>query len=345
MILPTLFYLIKSKKLAMTKCNCQFYMSLLYFSFSFLLMALMMNSNAFAETVEGANNDEKDSGALQIPPLDLSARIEGNATGVYYPMYSLEELPQVLVAKNEYLNVPFNVNINPANGPGTSPSLAWASAITQLKHAGVIITGYVPTRYGNDPVVDVESMISRYQQFYPHMIDGIMLDEVSSSNFTYYKEISDYARSIGFSYIRANPGGSIWQENVPLFNQIAIYEGASYPNQSILESRTFFPQYSKDVVGFGATVHSEPMYDPSWLFMATKYLKWVYITDQTEPNPYAVFPSYFDQYLVDLSASPTINQHAMPEFGTVSSQVFTISTIVIVFFSMRFYNLRQESKS
>ncbi|MDE2589042.1 MAG: fibronectin type III domain-containing protein, partial [Patescibacteria group bacterium] len=36
--------------------------------------------------------------------------------------------------------------------------------------------------------------------------------------------------------------------------------------------------------------------------MATKYLKWVYITDQTEPNPYAVFPSYFNQYLTDLSS-------------------------------------------
>src|SRR5438445_13689933 len=36
--------------------------------------------------------------------------------------------------------------------------------------------------------------------------------------------------------------------------------------------------------------------------MATKYLRCVYITDQTEPNPYAVFPSYFNQYLADLSS-------------------------------------------
>jgi len=35
--------------------------------------------------------------------------------------------------------------------------------------------------------------------------------------------------------------------------------------------------------------------------MATKYVKWVYIADQTEPNPYAVFPSYFNRYLSDLS--------------------------------------------
>ncbi|HEU5488837.1 MAG TPA: hypothetical protein VFV16_08445, partial [Candidatus Nitrosotalea sp.] len=27
---------------------------------------------------------------------DLSTRLEGNATGIYYPLYSLSELPQVL---------------------------------------------------------------------------------------------------------------------------------------------------------------------------------------------------------------------------------------------------------
>ncbi|MGI0088665.1 MAG: FIMAH domain-containing protein, partial [Nitrosotalea sp.] len=47
-------------------------------------------------------------------------------------------------------------------------------------------------------------------------------------------------------------------------------------------------------------------YNSTWLYMATKYLKWVYITDQTEPNPYAVFPSYFDQYLTDLTSSDMV---------------------------------------
>ncbi len=282
--------------------------------------------------------------AFGLPSLDLTTRLGGNTTGIYYPLYNLDELPQVLAAKEAFPNVPFNVNINPASGPGTVPSTDWANAIVQLRQAGVIVTGYVPTGYGEKNITDVENMISSYDRFYPKMLDGIMLDEVSNSNFTYYKEISDYARSLGFSYIRANPGGSIWQENVPLYNQIAIYEGASYPNQSILESRTFYPQYSKDTVGFGATIHSEPTYDPNWLQMATKYLKWIYITDQTEPNPYTVFPSYFDQYLADLSGSSAINQQTTPEFGSFASQVFAISIIGVIFASMQFgiFNIQRK---
>src|SRR3989475_7275568 len=236
---------------------------------------------------------------------DLTSRLGGTNTGIYYPLYSLSELPQVLAAKKAFPNVPFNVNINPASGPGSGPSTSWTNAITQLKNAGAVVTGYVPTAYGAGRTIsNVEGMISSYNQFYPGMLDGIMFDEVSGSctQTAFYTTISNYARSLGYNYIRANPGSSICQADVPLFNHIAIYESGGYPSESTLSSRTYYPQYSKDVVGFGTTIHTTSTYDPTWLHMAVKYLKWVYITDQTEPNPYAVFPSYFNQYLTDLSS-------------------------------------------
>ena len=234
---------------------------------------------------------------------DLTIRLGGNTTGVYYPMYNLHELPQVLAAKRAFPIVPFNVNINPASGPGTEPSAAWTNAITQLKDAGAVVIGYVPTGYGNRTVANVEDMILAYHQFYPEL-DGIMFDEVSSSSsqFTFYQTISNYTRSIGFSYIRANPGSSIYQGDIALFNHVTIYESSGYPDESTLLSRTFYPQYSKSAIGFGVTIHSQPTYNSTWLHMSTKYLKWIYITEQTEPNPYEVFPSYFNQYLNDISS-------------------------------------------
>jgi hypothetical protein len=263
---------------------------------------------------------------------DLATRLGGTATGIYYPLYSLSELPQVLAAKKAFPNVPFMVNINPASGPGTSPSIQWTNAITQLKNAGAVVTGYVPTAYGTGrSIANVEGMISSYQQFYPNLLDGIMFDEVSGScsEFTFYKTISDYAHSLGYSYLRANPGGSICQTDVPLFNHIAIFESSGYPSESKLASRTYYPQYSKDVVGFGTTIHTTSTYDPTWLHMATKYVKWVYITDQTEPNPYAVFPSYFNQYLTDLSSLAGTTQLGNPSTSggsiTVDKPVYTIS--------------------
>ncbi|WP_157927389.1 spherulation-specific family 4 protein [Candidatus Nitrosotalea okcheonensis] len=279
-----------------------------------LIFSLILISSSLVITLSSKTLTNTATGTLvptQIVSLhnttrstDLSARLGGNATGIYYPLYSLSELPQVLAAKQAFPNVPFMVNINPSSGPGSSASAAWATAITQLKSAGAVVTGYVPTGYGTGRTIsNVEGMISSYNQFYPNMLDGIMFDEVSGScsEFSFYQTVSNYARSLGYSYIRANPGSSICQTDVPLFNHIAIYESAGYPSESTLASNTYYPQYSKSVVGFGATVHTQPTYDPTWLHMATKYLKWVYITDQTEPNPYAVFPAYFNQYLTYLT--------------------------------------------
>jgi len=239
-----------------------------------------------------------------VENMDPTIKVGGNATGVHFPLYDIDELPEVLAAMKQYPVVPFDVSINPSSGPGTGPSAAWASAITQLKTGGAIVTGYVPTGYGNASIVDVENMVLSYNKFYPHMLDGIMFDEVSSSQsqFKFYQTISNYTRSLGYLYVVANPGSFIDQKYISLFDQTVIYESAGYPDESMLISRTFYPQYSKSATGFEAAVTTTPTYDSSWLHMATKYLKWIYITDQTDPNPYAVTPPYFDQYISDLSS-------------------------------------------
>jgi len=48
-------------------------------------------------------------------------------------------------------------------------------------------------------------------------------------------------------------------------------------------------------------------------------VKWVYITDQTEPNPYAVFPSYFNQYLSDLSTQSITATYSGDTTNTTST--------------------------
>ena len=270
------------------------------------------SDNFYNEILAGINpidakmsiQSTKSPSSAVLTGIGLSMELGGNATGIYYPMYDITELPQILEIRNAFPIVPFNVNINPESGPGTEPSADWTSAIAQLKDAGIVVTGYVPTGYGTTSVADVENMISKYRQFYPNMIDGIMLDEVSGvpSDFKFYQTISNYTRSLGYSYVGANAGGQIDQSYVSLFDQIAIYESPGYPDESTLASTTFYPQYSKSVIGFGATVHSQPTYNATWVKIATKYLKWVYITDQTEPNPYAVSPSFLKQYASDLSS-------------------------------------------
>ena len=62
--------------------------------------------------------------------------------------------------------------------------------------------------------------------------------------------------------------------------------------------------------------------------MATKYLKWVYITDQTEPDPYSVFPSYFNQYLTDLATTQfKVTSPSVPEFPSSFSLALVFASV------------------
>ncbi|MGI0088650.1 MAG: hypothetical protein ACREBI_11940, partial [Nitrosotalea sp.] len=63
-------------------------------------------------TALAQTTDPNNQSMPAITTEGLATRLGGNTTGIYYPMYDLNELPQVLAAKKAFPIVPFNVNIN-----------------------------------------------------------------------------------------------------------------------------------------------------------------------------------------------------------------------------------------
>src|SRR5579883_1192685 len=74
----------------------------------------------------------------------------GSPSGVMIALYTYpgQTWDTVIQAKNANPAVPVVAIINPSNGPGSyDPN--YASGITSLKQAGIIVLGYVFTGYGS----------------------------------------------------------------------------------------------------------------------------------------------------------------------------------------------------
>jgi hypothetical protein len=203
-------------------------------------------------------------------------------------------------------SIPYIISINPSSGPGSSVDSRFTNAISTLHSSGLNVTviGYVPTGYGSTRTIsNVEGMIDSWYSLYPN-IDGIMFDEVSSSSSTdsFYKTITDYARNVhGAHFLRGNPGAAIDVGKMGMFDTIDVGESSDYPPESLLQENTFNGTYGN--AKFSFIVHDQPSLDKAWLATAEKYLGYVYITNDVEPNPYDTVPSYFAQEVAALSNS------------------------------------------
>ena len=123
-------------------------------------------------------------------------------------------------------SVQWQIVINPSSGPGTTssnpyPSSDYISWISRFNsYDNVELLGYVDTAFGNRPANDVTTDIASYAKWsdYPDAsmnisMDGIFFDDVtvdtSDTNYTFYGDISAYARNYMPSNITPiifNPG-------------------------------------------------------------------------------------------------------------------------------------------
>lgn len=175
--------------------------------------------------------------------------------GIYIPLYTGPDIDEVrgewnrvIEAKKNHPSVPFIVTINPASGPGSQQNMAYVEAIHELKSVGIEnILGYIPTDYGvkrqngGRSIEDIKQMMDQYKSWYPE-VNGLMLDEVSSSEskLEFYSELEKYARSIGYTYIKGNPGTRPAEGYLQIFDNISIYEGRGAPSVSDLTINTYY---------------------------------------------------------------------------------------------------------
>jgi hypothetical protein len=223
-------------------------------------------------------------------------------TGAYVPLYMYPggtgwtHWQKVIDAKNAHPSVPVVTSINPSSGVGSSKNTAFVNGITKLKAADITVIGYVYTDYGSRDINAIKSEISKYKDWYN--VDGIMFDEMSNSagKIEYYRQLDDYAKSIGMTYTKGNPGADIAEGYIGTLDNFSIRETTSLGSLSSLAG--WHTEYDKS--NFSFCVYAQPSLNTTYVKDSAKYVSLMYITNDSGGNPYDTVPPYFEQMLATL---------------------------------------------
>jgi hypothetical protein len=222
------------------------------------------------------------------------------AAGTIVPLYTYptdSTWATIIAAAKLHPKVTVQAVINPNSGPGTAKDAAFASGIPTLAAAGIIVFGYVATTYGAKPTANAHAEIDSYKAWYTG-IQGIFFDEMSNSAGMegYYTELGQYAKSQGYALTIGNPGADTLPSYVGTVDTIIIYENGGLPTLGALAG--WHTQYDKHDFAFIA--YGVSSLDAAFVASARADTGFIYITNDTLPNPYDTLPPYFDALLASL---------------------------------------------
>jgi hypothetical protein len=217
---------------------------------------------------------------------------ETERTGIYVPLYSYptsSEWSEVVRIKELFPTVPFLTCVNPSNGPGSRFDATFATGIDSLHKAGILVGGYVATQYGDKPRSQIKEEISKYKMWYDNL-NGICFDEMQSKHGKekYYKSVTRLSKSMGFNFTVGNPGTDVSPTYIGKVDYMKIYEGPGTPALSSLKG--WHLKYDKK--NFMTIAYNVPYVNYTYLAEETKYVGFLYMTDDVLPNPYDTLPNY-----------------------------------------------------
>ncbi|HEV2192907.1 MAG TPA: spherulation-specific family 4 protein, partial [Nitrosopumilaceae archaeon] len=239
-----------------------------------------------------------------------------SSTGVMIALYTYpgSTWDAIAQAKSAHPSVPIVAIINCCNGPGTSQDSNYVTGIQKLHSAGVIVIGYVDTLYGARNTSIVKSEINAWKSFYN--IDGIFFDEMANTSGleTYYSNLSQYAKSLGYTMTVGNPGTDTLPSYIGTVDDMMIYESPGLPAWSTLQGwHTSYNKSNFSMIAFGISSLNQ-----SFITSASNYVGYIYITDNNLPNPYNTVPSYFGNEVAMLDISSPLPSPTTPSPTTPS---------------------------
>ena len=194
--------------------------------------------------------------------------------------------------------VPLVAIMNPDSGPGASQDSTYVQALAKLHQAGGKVIGYVYTTYGTRSLADVEADIDLYLSFYA--LDGFFIDEMTNDENTnhlnYYAAIYQYIKAQGTNYgVTGNPGSNTQEDYLtrPTDDSLMIFEdnGTNYGSFTPSSWVANYPAQQFVHLPYGvATATTMSNYVG---LAVSRNAGWIYITDDTLPNPYDTLPSYW----------------------------------------------------
>ncbi len=184
--------------------------------------------------------------------------------------------------------------MNPASGSGMIPISDYVTTIAAARQRGILIYGYISTRYGQRPQTEIQQEITNYRNWYN--VDGIFLDESSSqlADLTYYQNLAAFIRTQPNSKVILNPGVYPDQAYMNVGDVILVYEGSSknYLNSQV---PSWISNYNPNK--FWHMIYNAPSFQLQQLIDISKQRRagHIYITEDRLPNPYDTLPKYWSR--------------------------------------------------
>jgi hypothetical protein len=235
-------------------------------------------------------------GAAGAPPG--AAGTGGTATppapgATIVPLYTDPEHSSwttLVAAKTAHPTVHVVAVVNPNSGPDSAVRASYTTGIARLHAADIDVIGYVGTNYTEKTPAEVKAEIDRWKTFYP-VLDGIFFDEQSNKaeHVAYYRDVGQYAKSKGLSYTVGNPGADTAESFVGALDMMLIYENDGIPELSRLAGWHAKHHPSN----FGIIPYASAM-DAAFVREARKYVGYIYLQNDTLPNPWDSLPPYLD---------------------------------------------------
>lgn len=173
----------------------------------------------------------------------------------------------------------------------------WAEQ--QMKRApNIVVIGYIYTGYAARDISTVEQRIDLYKKLYN--TTGILFDEMANTDGKqqYYSGLTAYAKNnSGMTFTAGNPGTSTLESYIGTVDTLIIYEDKGLPSLDTIKARTFNGKYDK--FNFGATPYSVTRYDSKWVLNNKSMVGYIYVTNDTAPNPWDTLSKYITQLARD----------------------------------------------
>lgn len=216
--------------------------------------------------------------------------------------------------------VPLVAILNPASGPGARRIPDYTRAVDSLRAAGGRVIGYVHTSYAQRPLKEVLAEVDTYYERYA--LDGIFFDETTGDTATahleYYRACGGHVRQRDpQALVVLNPGTDADQAYLGTASCLLLFEN-DQASASLLDWQPpawVSPGQAGQVAVLAYHLTDEAAMDAVLARALKAGAGWVYLTDDTLPNPWDTLPAFWEAQVRALACfnQPPGEQRRTPE--------------------------------
>ena len=270
----------------------------------FIVLVLLAAAGVAASCSSESQQPDAGQGNVDAQPFDISvdgAPPRPGTVKMAVPAYFDPPSPewQRLIAGAPAVGM---IVFNPESGPGTAADPAYTQVIAQAQAAGIVMVGYVATSYGARPEADVIADINHYYDFYTlsgiYFAEGPMDNDCTAMEPMYHRMADAVRARDAQAYLAV--GTRFCPTYITFFDMMVQFARNWSEYQADYAPPSWMPANSPQ--RFVHFVHSVPPGDASAALSraVANGAGWVFVTDQSDPNPWGVLPSYFSEELATM---------------------------------------------